>query len=243
MLHSAPLFRIYFGDTKDQVFLPDLPRIAMASQPILEMKPFDRLKKLMHLKKLTFLDQVHGVDGLILTNINDVDVRRPFAQEGDYLITSVPGVGIGIMTGDCLPVIFYDTVHHVIGIAHAGWRSAVAGIVPKVLGLMQEQFKTDLDNVRVFFGPSAKVCCYEVKQDFLEHLKPWDCMDHVTRRQGQTIYFDNTGFNKLLLERVGVKKEAFRLEYNLCTIEDETFCSYRRQGEAAGRQMTVASLR
>ena len=243
MLHSAPLFRIYFGDTKDNLFESDYEQIAFSDTPILELKPFDKLKKLMHLEKLTFLDQVHGVEGKILKTRQDVDAYRSFSQEGDFLISSVPGVGIGIMTGDCLPVIFYDTVHHVIAIAHAGWKSSLAGICPKVVKLMQEHFDTNLDHVRIIFGPSAKVCCYEVKHDFLDHLKRWDCTDQVTRRQGQTVFFDNTAFNKLILERAGIKKEAFRVEYNLCTIEDETFCSYRRQKEAAGRQMTVASLR
>lgn len=243
MLHSAPLFRIYFGDIKDNLFEDEYMKIAHRDAPILELKPFDRLKKLMHIEKLTFLDQVHGVEGRILKSQADVDAYRSFSQEGDYLISCVPGVGIGIMTGDCLPVIFYDTVHHVIAIAHAGWRSAVGGICPKVLKLMQEHFDTKLDNIRIFFGPSAKVCCYEVKQDFLDQLKPWDCIEKVTRRQGHKVFFDNTAFNKLILERAGIKKEAFRVEYNLCTIDDETFCSYRRQKEAAGRQMTVASLR
>jgi len=146
------------------------------------------------------------------------------------------------MTADCLPVVLYDTLNQAVAVVHAGWRGSVKNIVLKAFDRMTEEFGTKPGMLRVFFGPSAKVCCYKIKEDMLEYLEDVEFIDRVVQRRGDDIFFDSPGFNKLLLEGVGVKSDAFQLQYNLCTMCDKSFYSHRRQGKAAGRQMTVACL-
>lgn len=238
LLHSSPLFNIYFGGQRDNIFPP-----ITATQPLLEQSPFMHLKKSMHLEQLIFLHQTHSSHGLTITSAEQAEHIAPFSIEGDYLITCVPQVGLGVLTADCLPLILYDHFHHVIALVHAGWRGAIDGIALKVLERMQAGFQTKAEHVRIFFGPCAKVCCYQVTEDFLPHLDQYSFNNQVVHRHGKEFYFDLALFNRLLLEDAGVKKDAFQVQYNLCTIEDQAFFSHRRQAKSAGRQMTVVALK
>lgn len=237
ILHKTPLFLIYFGDAKDELrpgaYLPD------ATKPILAQEPFAKLRKLMRLQELHFLHQVHGVAGVAVAAAN---TPPPFGVDGDYLITDRQKVGLGVMTADCLPIIVHDRVHNVVGIAHAGWRGAVADIARVMLERMQQEYQTDLDEVRIFFGPSAKACCYTVGAEFSKNLEAVPDFESVLHEREDGIYFDLPAFNRLQLERLGIKKEAINTDYNICTICHEKYCSYRRQKEIACRQMTVVCL-
>src|SRR5438477_544569 len=82
------------------------------------------------------------------------------------IIINVKNLGIGILTADCLPIIFYDPYNNIISIAHAGWRGTMQNIAIKVIETMRNSFKSKPENIEVFFGPSAKDCCYEVGENF-----------------------------------------------------------------------------
>jgi YfiH family protein len=238
LLHNSPLYNVYFGDKRDHLFPP-----FTITQPLIEMAPFLHLKKAMLVDNLVFLHQVHGVNGLTITSPEQASRVQPFSIDGDYLITNAPRVGIGILTADCLPIIMYDSFQHVIAIVHAGWRGSVDGIGLKVVAHMQAAFETKLEHLRIFFGPSAKVCCYQVKEEFLSNLEQHTYTDQVIHRHGKEFYFDLALFNRLILEDAGIKRDAFQLQYNKCTIEDDSLYSYRREGKDAGRQMTVVCLK
>src|SRR3989344_9484294 len=42
--------------------------------------------------------------------------------EVDGLVTSEPGVGLFMVTADCLPLVLFDKKRQVVGLAHLGWR-------------------------------------------------------------------------------------------------------------------------
>ncbi len=240
LLHNAPMMQIYFGNAQDKLD-PDDYLHRDYSTPIITQKPFDQMQKVMRLQQLVFLNQKHSTHGEVITKETSPIV--PFGTEGDYLITNVPLTGIGVMSGDCLPIIIYDKQRQVVAIIHAGWRGSVAGIVPTVIERMKQQFSSDPATLQVFFGPSVKVCCYVVSDDFVEQLEEFPYAQEVLHRQEDGLHFDLPAFNRLQLEALGVKKDEIREQYNACTICDTTFCSWRRQGENAGRQMTVVTLK
>src|SRR5581483_4432605 len=231
LIHSAPLFQIYFGDTKDRLtkeYYLNLP-----DEPVLTLEPFTKLKNTLHLKGLMFLHQTHSDSGFIIDE-QKLSEQKPFKNEGDFLITNLTHVGIGIMTADCLPIIFYDRVHNVAAIVHAGWKGAVQSIAIKAIERMQVMYGTKPEHITIFLGPSAKQCCYQVSPDFKNNLEGFSYWERVLYNRNGQIYFDLPLFNFLQLEAYGIKKEAIYLEYNICTICSPTFCSYRRDGEAAG---------
>lgn len=239
LLHTNPLFLIYFGDAQDKLMQAEY--LNLPEKSILQLEPFSALKKKMRLQNLFFAHQVHGDQGIVVDE-KTLELVRPFKADSDFLVTSKDRVGIGVMTADCLPIVFHDRVHNVVAIAHAGWRGAVQGIAVKTIERMYEVFGSRPENIAVFFGPSAKVCCYKVNEEFKSNLEGFSDIDRVLQQHGDEWYFDLPLFNKIELEAAGVAKKAFHLNYNCCTMCDDSFYSYRRQGEAAGRQMTVVCL-
>jgi polyphenol oxidase len=240
LLHTHPLFSIYFGDAHDNV-RPDEFRAYAATNNVLEHPCCAQLKKVMRLDALTFLHQTHSDQGAVITADNN-PIAIPFSRDGDFIITDQE-IGLGVLTADCLPIVIYDKVHHALAIVHAGWRGSVQEIAPKALAHMTEVFNTDPSQVCVFFGPCAKTCCYTVTQEFRDHVAPFACADRTLQKIGADYHFDVPLFNALLLEKAGVRSEAISLSYNVCTMCATNFFSHRRQGALAGRQMTVAWLK
>jgi YfiH family protein len=240
LLHSTPFFRIYFGNAEDELNPKNYLNLP-SNTVILEHPYFESLQKIMHLDDLIFLKQVHGMSGLVCTETTLPQIRS-FKNEGDFLMTDLYGVGLGVMTADCLPIVFYDTRNHAVAIVHAGWKGSAQGVVLRALEMMQEEYNTHKDHLQIFFGPSAKVCCYEFGEDMIDNFDAYPYAMRAFQWHGDRLYFDLPGFNKLQLESVGVKKKAFHVEYSICTMCDEKFYSHRRQKEQAGRQMTVVSL-
>ena len=75
-------------------------------------------------RRLITCHQVHGTTAVIADN-SAADNWRPKA---DALVTTTPGVALGVLTADCAPILFADPQAGVIGAAHAGWRGGVAGV-------------------------------------------------------------------------------------------------------------------
>ncbi len=241
LVHNTPLLSIYFGNADDNVYPPAFGYTSK-NQSLLAIQPYSKLQKLININFLIFLQQVHSTAGIVVDE-PEFKTFKPFTHEGDFLMTKLPHVGLGIMTADCLPIIFFDKANHAVAIAHAGWRGSVAGIAKKTVERMQQAFKTNPKNIDVFFGPCAKMCCYEVGTDFVSQLDDVTRASQVLKKRGGRLFFDVLHYNQLQLEGAGVKKEALGLDYNVCTICDANFFSYRRQKENAGRQMTVVSLK
>lgn len=241
LLHTGPLFYIYFGNAEDLLFPQEYKQLSQEKN-ILEKEQFLKLKKFMQLEHLIFLDQIHGTSGMVVSK-NKASTIRSFANKGDFLLTKAKHVGLGVMTADCLPIVLYDNVNNAIGIIHAGWKGSVSGIAIKAVKEMEETFSTKQQNLQIFFGPSAKVCCYNVGNEIIERVEQFAFARNVLQKRQEKVFFDLPQFNRLLLESTGVRREAIQLGYNLCTMCDEKFYSYRRHGKQAGRQMTIVSLK
>ncbi len=240
IVHNDPLLYIYFGDARsacDRGFLmSDADQEALWSKETLA-----RLKKMLHLEELVLLKQVHGTQGFAVSDERIADLLTA-KQEGDYLVTQLPLAGLAVYTADCLPIVFYDTYNRAIGICHAGWIGSVASVAVATLKLMEETYGTELQHLRIFFGPSARACCYEVTEEFEERIEP-HFQSQVMSPHLDKLYFDLPLYNKLKLEAYGVPREAFHCQYNICTICHEGFCSNRRDRESLQRQLTVVALK
>jgi len=257
IIHNDLRCSIYFGDARDKLYQEEYLNLSdIDSRSILENPLFSHLKKTLDISKLFFLKQVHGVQGISFDKLrtNGLGERanggvnfysKPFSIDGDFLVTNNVSVGLGVMTADCVPLVCYDEQNHAVGIAHAGWRGTVDGIAIAMVKRMEQEYKTDVKNVRIFFGPSARFCCYEVSRDFLKNLKVPGATENKTilMYRNNKLFFDGVNYNKLLLQEYGVERSAFEDVYALCTICDHSFFSYRRQGAQAGRQMSVVQIK
>lgn len=98
-----------------------------------------------------------------------VTVTHPWSVEGrpraDAMVTNVPGVALGILTADCVPLLFVDRGQGVIGAAHAGWRGAVGCVIENTLKAM-EKLGAKRKYIHAAIGPCIWQNSYEVSEEF-----------------------------------------------------------------------------
>ncbi|HJR44034.1 MAG TPA: peptidoglycan editing factor PgeF [Actinomycetota bacterium] len=164
-----------------------------------------------------FARQIHGADVLEVTSADPT-----VAGEADVLVTSEPGVTIGILTADCTPVVLAGPDG--VAVAHAGWRGLVAGVIEaavRALGRVET----------AWIGPSIHACCYEVGPEVVTAFEsrglPIAAPDRVD--PGRAAAF--------ALRRVGIERIALSTD---CTSCDRRYFSYRRDG-TTGRQGAFVS--
>ena len=245
IVHVAPQYRIYFGDANDAMYKGEY--LQWRDFDILSKKPLQRVQQQLKLENVMFLNQQHGYDGFEVTK-KMVSAIPAFSEKGDFLVTLLSSIGIGVLTADCLPVVFYDRRFHVAAIAHAGWRGAVRGIIPTVLRYLRKRFGSNAQDITIFFGPSAKRCCYEVTPDFIDHLDHYPYTKKLFQRNASRLFFDLPMLVELQLLQEGILAQSLHRNYNDCTICDTRFHSHRRgtagrQADKMGRQMTIIMLK
>ncbi|MBV1707041.1 MAG: peptidoglycan editing factor PgeF [Hyphomicrobiales bacterium] len=168
--------------------------------------------------------QVHSAEALIIS--------APWKPEArprcDALVTTMPGLGLGVTGADCGMVLFADLDHHVIGAAHAGWKGALHGVLEATLRAM-DQCGARRASIVAVLGPMIHQASYEVgpelRAQFVEKAAANAAFFVPSQREG---YFmlDLPGFIIAALQRAGVG-EAVSL--GLDTYADpERFYSYRR---------------
>lgn len=204
----------------------------------------DAQKKLKNygLSSLWYFRQEHTADGKNLQGNIPAGVHLLLDQEGDYFVTNGTDVGISVITADCLPIVFFDTKKKVCAIAHAGWKGTVQGIVPIVLRQMIHSFDSNLKDIKIWFGPHAQKCCYEVQQDFLENIPASLLADVIEQRDGK-LFFSNLLYNYKLLQLHGVNDKQIDTMFSCCTICGLGFHSRRNDGALYIGQSTIAWIR
>ncbi len=234
MIYETNRLIIYFGDAHDAITkaIDCIP----TTQSLIQLPRFSSVAQSLNLTALSFAHQVHGIAGI---HVQDKAIH--FDQEADFLWTEQKNRGIGVMTADCLPIVVYNKHHHVAAIAHAGWPGTIANIAAEVVKALQEYGSRSAD-LQLFFGPSAKPCCYEVSEDFLSRI-PSIYLDDVIERRDYKLFFDLPKLNRLQLQEFDVAVNEIAYSYNFCTICNYQFFSHRRQGAQAGRQMTIVCLK
>jgi copper oxidase (laccase) domain-containing protein len=117
-------------------------------------------------KEFVCMKQAHQGD---VANI--LSSEKSQIENCDGLITDKKHITLCIAAADCLPVLLYDPVNKVVGVAHAGRRGLDAGIIKNILEKFENDFNTDPKNVIVGVGPGIEKNCYEVDAEFLDLRK------------------------------------------------------------------------
>lgn len=99
------------------------------------------------------LKQVHGADVITATGPGR-------AEPGDALVTDVAGLPLAIMTADCVGVVM--ETEDAVGVAHAGWRGVLAGVVAAAAGRLVTLGRRPGPVLRAAIGPLIGPCCFEV---------------------------------------------------------------------------------
>jgi hypothetical protein len=102
-------------------------------------------------------------DGLRLEGANDV--------HADAMITQDRGLALTLRFADCVPVVFHDPVKGAIGIAHAGWKGIVNGVLVETVQAMQRAFGSRPQDVIAGIGPCIGPDKFEVGEDVAAQIQ------------------------------------------------------------------------
>lgn len=157
----------------------------------------------------------------------------------DALVTSQPGIAIGIQTADCLPLAAIDRRHGVVGVAHAGWRGAVGGVVQQMISRMLEAGASAAD-IEAYTGPCIGRCCFEVGPEVASQF-PEKYVSLTDTTTGKA-HVDLAGFVAGVLRSLGVPDGSIHLWADGCTRcgSPSLYYSARRLGINSGRHLTLA---
>lgn len=124
----------------------------------LEPARLEERRRTVTAHRWTWLEQRHGSDV--------VTVAAPGAEAGspaDGSVTAATGAALAVHTADCAPVGLIGAAG-VVGVAHAGWRGLVAGVLGSTVDAMRD---AGAGQISAVVGPCIQPGCYEFGEDDL----------------------------------------------------------------------------
>lgn len=175
---------------------------------------------------------VRGADGLSAT-YDDIDA----------LVTDQIRVALCINTADCVPVVLYDAVNGVVGIAHSGWRGTVGRIAVRTFDAMLS-LGAEVQHVYVYTGASICCDCFEVGEEVAQKFRDAFPDDNgaIVRGGYPRPHVDLKAAIRRTLVEAGV--DSLRIaDMGICSRCGELpLFSARRDGIESGRTLTSVML-
>jgi hypothetical protein len=105
--------------------------------------------------------QIHGNKIAIVERCSRDPVGREFPA-CDGIITSQPGVALGVYVADCCAVYIVDPKTPAIGLAHSGRKGTELGVVTNAINQMIERFGSNPAEMVVQLSPCIRPLHYEI---------------------------------------------------------------------------------
>lgn len=204
------------------------------------------------LERFVFAEQVHGN---AVAAVSEADAGRGAWEQSqaiagvDALVTAERRLVLAVQVADCVPVLLADPEAGVVGAAHAGWRGAVSGVVPRAVERMVS-LGARPDRMRAAFGPSVRGCCYEVDTPVIRAVRAeYDRMDMPRsvalkpqpRRQMGRALLDIPALCRDQLLHLGLPSR-YIIDTAVCTRCMPGYFSHRRDRGGTGRQGGFVAL-
>ncbi|MDC1046896.1 peptidoglycan editing factor PgeF [Candidatus Pseudothioglobus singularis] len=150
--------------------------------------------------------------------------------EADASFTINPRVVCAVMTADCLPVFVCKKDGSMVGIAHAGWKGLISGVLENLI----QSFNCNGDDLVVHLGPAISKNYFEVGAEIKDlYLSKNNNFDRSFIFYRDKNYLDLYDAAKVILESFNI---TFISGGDRCTYrESDEFFSYRRDGINSGR--------
>jgi len=159
-----------------------------------------------------FSRQVHGAGVRVVTagdrGAGAFALDEP-APAADALVTGDPSVVLAILAADCVPIVLYDPVVHVLGCVHSGWRGTVARVSEAAVGAMRA-LGASPEHVIAGIGPAIGAERYQVGAEVASAVDGAFGGEArgVIRGDGTGRWLlDLTAANRLVLRAAGLKEE------------------------------------
>jgi hypothetical protein len=229
---------------------------------------------------LADLHQIHS-NLVLLTHAADASCDRRLSAgvpgdrssslgwSADGLMTSEPGLLLGVKTADCIPILVADRKQRAVAAFHAGWRGTVERIVESGIGRMRLQFGSRPEDLIAAIGPGIGPCCYAVGEEVLSSFesqfayarslfrevydsdpvrKKYPLLFMTQRAPGHSqigpsLHLNLIEANRRQLLAAGLKPRAIYIVGGCTSCHRELFFSHRGSEGHAGRMMSVIGIR
>jgi hypothetical protein len=175
--------------------------------------------------------QVHSAE-VICTNVPRTNMPH---RKADAILTDNPAITLFMRFGDCVPVLLYDPIHKVVGIAHAGWQGTVKKTVSATVSAMIGNYESQPHEILAAIGPSIAAHHYQVGKEVIDQVKQAFKNDFsilLDEKEGETT-LDLWAANRLILEQAGVTQIEIAGICTACHLED--WYSHRAEAGLTGR--------
>lgn len=191
-----------------------------------------------------------GVDAAWVRQVHSADVVEATdpgtCGPADALVSRRAGLGLTVVTADCVPVLLAGRVWSPQGTAggngrlvpqvaavHAGWRGVTSRIVNEAVARFAEPPRA------AWIGPAISGEVYEVGPDVAEkvaEVSDGSVVSLGADGSGGREHVDLRRAVEIQLRRFGVEDVR---QVDRCTYRDESLWSYRRDGDGAGRNLAI----
>ncbi|QNT77950.1 Polyphenol oxidase [Entomobacter blattae] len=202
-----------------------------------------RISQAMGVKpaQLARVRQVHGNKVAWVKTFSSPTEPMEEREEADAMVTTTPGVALGVVTADCAPVLLASPAGEMVGAAHAGWRGAAGGVLENtVQAFMDQGFAPE--QIQAVIGPCIARASYQVQADMKAQVEGHDveAKSFFFSQADGSYLFDLACYCQHRLKKVNVS--AMILGQDTLS-QPERFFSHRRRvllgQKALGLQMSV----
>lgn len=153
--------------------------------------------------------------------------------DADALVGSAPGEAVRVVTADCVPILLGAADGSRYAAVHAGWKGTLARIVQSAVRAMA----CEPSSLTAYVGPAVGPCCYGVDRQryglFEREFPGW------LPAAGERTSLDLQAINAAQLQEAGLADASIHVEERCTSCDLGLCCSYRRDGERAGRMAAL----
>ena len=170
-----------------------------------------------------------------------VEVKKQLLDGIDALVTTMPGICIGVNTADCVPIVLADPVQGIVAVAHAGWRGTVGRIADATVKAMK-LLGAKTEDISATMGVSICADCFEVGDEVVQAFDEagFD-LARIVHRHPDTgkAHINLQEANRLTLVNAGLNPANITLPTACSRCHPDRYFSARRLGLDRGRTFTA----
>ncbi len=189
--------------------------------------------------QLVFMNQTHSSRVVTVSGAGDAFSE---AVDADGLVCFESGIGLAVMTADCLPLLLSTADSSAVAAVHCGWRGLAGGIVENAVQAIRSRTQSE---IVACMGPAIGPESFEVGEDvreaFLNRLPDADGAFRKTAAvPGESKYLCSLyALCRKELAKLGISRVSGGI-YDTFT-QNDLFFSYRRD-KKTGRMAGVIAI-
>lgn len=184
-----------------------------------------------------WLFRAHQVHGCAVLEVHDgLTPEAVRTEPADAVVATTPGLAVGVVTADCVPILLCAPERRAFAAVHAGWRGTVARAAAAAVEALAARAGSRPSALLAAIGPSIGPCCYEVAPELAARFEE-DFGEGVVDRSRPAPRLDLWEANARALGAAGLLPERIDRLGRCTACEHGLFFSHRRDAGATGRQV------